>query len=429
MPARFEPGALRAMVAPYTGHARWLVAYSGGLDSTVLLHALAALAPRPPLEAVHVHHGLHPQADAWAAHCGRQARVLSVPLRVARVDARPAVGESPEAAARTARYAALRDRVAPGTVVFTAQHADDQAETVLLQLLRGAGPGGLSGMPAEAPFGAGLLVRPLLPWPRTALADYARDQGLVWVEDPGNQDPRVDRSYLRAVVIPALRERWPGLTQTLGRVAALQAEAAEILAQDADSLLAEVAGGRPGTLSARALRALPTGRAANLLQHWIRIRGLPVPGRARLLRILRDVTASRHDAQPCVRWPGAEARRHRDDVYVMAPLSALRARAWDWDQRGPLEIPELGVMLDRERLLAAGFPLPPPEVKLRACLRRGGERCAAGPGRARRALSRWFQEAGVPPWERDRMPLLFDGDRLLGVVGLGPCCGSAGRDP
>lgn len=418
MGGRFEPEALRALVKPYLGAPAWRVAYSGGLDSTVLLHGLVRLESRPPVVAVHVHHGLLPEADAWTAHCEAQARRLGLALRVLRVDAAPASGESPEAAARTARYAALKDILQAGEVLFTAHHADDQAETLLLQLLRGAGPAGLAGMPREKRFGPGRLVRPLLPWPRAELAAYARDQGLTWVEDPSNWDRDVDRSFLRAEVMPVLRARWPGLARTLGRAARLQAEAAEVLRADALGLVERARGSRPGTLSARALRALPRARAANLVHHWIQQRGLPVPGRARLERILEEVAASRHDAQPCVRWPGAEVRRHRDDLYAMEPSTPPAVRRWRWDQRRALVIPELGVTLRRDALLDQGFRLPPPSVSLDVRLREGGERCAMGSGPAK-SLARIFQEAGVPPWERDRLPLIYHEGRLLGIVGLG----------
>lgn len=419
----FHPRLLHRRLAAHGGRPEWLVAYSGGLDSTVLLHVLAGLRSRPPLRALHVHHGLLPEAEAWTRHCRAQARELGVVLEVLRVDAAPPPGASPEAAARRARYAALRAHMRPGSALFVAHHADDQAETVLLQLLRGAGPRGLSGMPAEVPFGVGCLVRPLLEWPRAALAAYAEAEGLSWVEDPSNRDPRVDRSFLRMEILPRMRARWPSLARTLGRAAVLQAEAAEILERDARVCLSEVAGPRPGTLSASRLLALPRAHGANLVQQWIRSRGLPVPGRARLERILDDVAAARADAQPCVRWPGGEVRRYRDALYALRPLSELTERLWRWDQRAPLPLPALGITLSREALLTAGFELPPPEIPLEVRLRRGGERCALGGSPRRRPLGKYFQEAGIPPWERDRMPLIYAGDRLLGVVGLGPCRG------
>ncbi|HRP87062.1 MAG TPA: tRNA lysidine(34) synthetase TilS, partial [Gammaproteobacteria bacterium] len=212
---------------------RYCVAFSGGLDSTVLLVAMARLGARAALgglRAIHVHHGLHADANRWAADCEVRCRELGVPLEVVAVDARAAPGESPEARARELRYQALAARLAPGEVLLTAQHADDQLETVLIQLLRGAGPAGLAAMPADTVFGVGRHQRPLLGFTRASLEAWARAEGLAgWLEDPANRAPQLSRNHLRHEVLPAVRAHWPGAAAAVSRAARHCAEAAGLL--------------------------------------------------------------------------------------------------------------------------------------------------------------------------------------------------------
>ncbi|NIR59118.1 MAG: tRNA lysidine(34) synthetase TilS, partial [Gammaproteobacteria bacterium] len=291
----FDPDDLVAVLAHHAPAARYWVAYSGGLDSLVLLHALAARRDRlgAPLAAVHVDHGLHPDSGRWAAHCARTCAALGVPYECRVVEATAASGESPEAAARRARYEALAGLLEPGACLLTAHQRDDQAETLLLQLLRGAGPDGLAGMPMCRPLGAGWHLRPLLDWERADLHAYARAQGLEWVEDASNRDTGIDRNYLRHIVLPALRERWPGAPATLARAARHQAEAAELLVALGRADARAAADAAPGTLRASALRDLPAPRQRNLLRAWIARAGLPAPSAAQLERVRLDVCASR----------------------------------------------------------------------------------------------------------------------------------------
>ena len=291
---------------------RLWVAFSGGADSLALLHALSALREQlAPAEigAVHVHHGLHADADAWEGDCRRVCEELRVTLETLRVDAGAGPAESPEAAARRARYAALADLVGTGEVVCTAHHQRDQAETLLLQLVRGAGPAGLAGMPALAPLGRGWLARPLLGESPESLRDYLRRHGAAWTEDPSNADRRFDRNYMRQVVLASLEDRWPGVERTLARAAAHQADSARIAAELAGKDLADTRGSQPGTLSGSALLRLSKARARNLLRYWLKERGLPVAGAAHIENIVEELVKAREDAEPLVCWPGAEVRR------------------------------------------------------------------------------------------------------------------------
>jgi tRNA(Ile)-lysidine synthase len=399
------------------------VAYSGGLDSTVLLHGLAAVrdALTAPLSAVHVHHGLHPDAGRWADHCWRACAALALPCEVVAVEARASPGESPEAAARDARYRALEALTGPGEAVLLAHHRDDQAETLLLRLLRGAGAEGLAGMPRVRPLGRGWTGRPLLDWPRAALAAWALGQGLAWLEDPGNRDPRYDRNFLRHEVLPLHERRWPGVAGVLARTAERQAELARLVGEVAEADLALARAPIAGALSVAALRALPIERRRLVLRHWLRARGLPVPPAPRLEEVARAVLEARADRTPCVRWTGVEVRRYRDLLTAGPPAAAPASSSrWGWAPPEPLALP-WGTL--------AAEPAVGEGVAVRALagevltvrLRRGGERCRL-PGRAcTQTLKKLLQEAGVPPWERQRLPLLYAGEALVAVAGRWVC--------
>lgn len=389
---------------------RYLVAYSGGIDSHVLLHALTIC--RIPVSVFHVHHGLSPNAEAWTRHCAEVCAALGVPLEILRVDAGPLRGESPEAAARRARYEVFAERLGEGEMLLVAHNRDDQAETLLLQLLRGAGPAGLAAMPRTMPFGRGVLARPLLGVSRSAIRAHAEAHGLAWIEDESNADLRYDRNYLRAEVLPRLKVRWPALGRTLARSAGLQAETLDLLADLAALDLERMRGTRSGTLAVSALAASTDVRRRNALRHWIASKGLPMPDSGRLARIEHEVIAARPEAAPRVAWPGAEVRRYRDDLYAMPPLAAHdRESVIEWRVDGPLETP-LGPITPDD-LRACGVEWVPGEV-LTVRYRRGGETLQAR-GRTH-SLKKLFQEWGIPPWGRDRLPFVYRGDRLLAVI-------------
>jgi len=301
------------------------VAFSGGADSTALLAALAQLK-RPPLKlrALHVDHRLHPHSSRWAAHCRRVARALGVPLRVRTANVARARGESLEAAARAARYGLLATALAPDEALLTAHHQDDQLETVLLQLLRGAGVAGIAAMPALAAFARGRLVRPLLPWSRAELTAWVRSQGLEWIEDPGNSELRLDRNYLRARVLPLIRERWPAAAATVTRAARHAAEAQRLL--DAVGAADAARASFGAMLSAQRLRTLPPERRRNALRFWITAAGHLAPPASRLEEIAGPLLQARADAQPCVRWEGALLQRQATCCRCAPPTACPRLR-------------------------------------------------------------------------------------------------------
>jgi tRNA(Ile)-lysidine synthase len=404
--ASLDPGWARAPLC---------VAVSGGLDSTVLLHAAAALAGRAPLElrALHVDHGLQPESRGWAAGCAELCRAAGVALEVIELGLSPPPGASVEAFAREARRAALGGALAEGEWLLTAHHRDDQLETVLIQLLRGAGVAGLAAMPALAPLGRGFQARPLLGTDRAELAAYAARHGLAWREDPMNRDARLDRAWLRSRVLPAIRERWPSAAATVARSAAHAAEAAAVLAEVAAADAAGVLD--DGRLSLAALATLPRERQSNLVRWWLRGQGLKPPPAARLAAVLADFARARPDGAPCVRWEAGEIRRYRGRLYALPPLPPPPAPG------GELELPrELGAGLGRFTLVAGENGGLRASVAAGATLRfrAGGESLRTHPARPRKRLKDLCREAGVVPWMRERLPLLFVGERLAAVGDL-----------
>jgi len=430
---------LDGLLAAHPAAHRLVVGYSGGLDSHVLLHLLAthrASWPERSLAAVYVDHRLQAASTAWGEHCARVCRDLDVPFRVLRISARPGPGESPEAAARRARYAALAAELGPDAALLTAHHRDDQAETLLLQLLRGAGPHGLAAMPATARLGRGWLLRPLLDLDRAEVLAYARERGLRWIEDASNADTGFDRNYLRHRILPLLRERWPAANRTLARSARWCAETTAWLDAEAAADLACVVARRPDGLNLSALRELSELRQRNVLRYWFRRLGLPTPDSRQLWHILHDIPSAGRDRQPCVGWSGGEVRRYRDTLYAMPPLAPHDARQtliWRASTDGwpPLELPGVS-WLRMEEIVGAGLRAEALAGGLLLVrFRQGGERFRPVGRSHGQELKKLLQEAGVPPWERDRLPLVYlpptptlphprgGSEPLLAVMGLG----------
>ena len=388
-----------------------LLGLSGGLDSTALLHLLAADADirQRGLRALHVHHGLHPDADAWATHCRHACAALGVRLEVVRVEVDLAAGLGVEGAARAARHDAFVAALGEGEILALAHHRDDQAETFLLRALRGAGCDGLAAMRPWRRYAHGCLWRPLLDVPRAALLAHATSQRLHWLEDPANADADFDRNFLRNAVLPLLRQRWPDAAGSLARSAALSAQASDLLAaEDAAALAA--ARRDPHTLDIDALLALPPARRARVLRRWIATLQLPPLPASGIARIEHDLLAARQDATPCFDWHGARVWRWRGLLHADVLRDPL-PRDWSqqWDGRAPLPLPAGGHL----RLLGAPcFDLP-----LRVHARQGGERILL-PGRSHsHALKHVLQDAGMPPWQRARLPLLSAADGALLAAG------------
>lgn len=404
--------SLLADALPALGAGPLCVAYSGGMDSCVLLHALAALpqARTRGLRAWHVHHGLHHGAGDWARHCESVCTALAVPLTISPVSVARDSGTGPEAAARDARRAAFAEGLADGETLALAHHGDDQAETFLLRALRASGPDGLGAMRPLRRFARGWLWRPLLGVPRAALLEYARAQRLEWIEDPANDDTDLDRNYLRHRVLPLLRERWPQADAAFALSAALCAEAAVLLAGEDATALAAARGVDRGTLLIERLLALPAARRARVLRRWIGELALPPLPAQGVARIEQDLLAAESDSEAAFAWSGAVVRRWRGQLHARREQPPL-PEDWQtgWDGSAPLALPGGGRLLLEG---ATAFDRP-----LRVHARRGGERIAL-PGRGHtHALKHVLQDLGVPPWRRARMPLLSDAEGALLAAG------------
>lgn len=415
-----------AQLLPRWPDVRLCVALSGGLDSSVLLAALCRVRPRPSaLRAIHIDHGLQPAARAWGAHCRRLARDLGVPVTVLRARVECPPGTSPEAAARERRYGLLAEHTKSGEVLLTAHQQDDQLETVLLQLLRGSGLPGLSAMPDRAPFGAGSLLRPLLPCARAELESWARAAALTWVEDGSNRDEHFDRNYLRRRVLPVLRARWPGAAPAVARSAAHVAEAQSLLDELGRADMERASVGR--ALSAAALRALPPARRRNALRHWLGTLGVTVPDTARLRELAGPVLEAREDAQPELRWGEVRVRRSAGLLQIgpgplpppCAPPAVTahsdESQRWRWREAQPCTLPDgSALVLEADPRGPIDLDLLPQELEVRR--RRGGERLRLRPGGPSRLLKSLLQEAKVPPSERKRLPLVCAADAVLLVA-------------
>lgn len=389
------------------------VAYSGGADSTALLHGLRQLQI-PDLRAVHIHHGLQQRADDWEMHCHRFCRRIGVPLKSVRAEVR-ASGTGVEAAAREARYAAIAECMKPGDVLATAHHQDDQAETFLLALMRGAHVNGLSAMPGLRDFGPGCLWRPLLDCPRQVILDYVAKHELAFVEDPQNNDLRFSRALLRQQVLPQLRTQWPQVKQRLAQTAAEMAQTAQLLEQIALQDLRQLSGDGaevPACLPAAALRQLTAVRRNNLVRGWVRASGLPRPPAAVLARIHAELLDAGGDRNPCLRWNGAEWRRYRDQVFLMPNLAPI-PKLWQvpWSGQCPLILPASAGTVHAHG--GAG------RRNWTVRFVQGGERFRPHGKRRLRSLKNLFQEAGIPPWIRQRTPLIEDETGVRWVGGLG----------
>lgn len=411
---------LEAQLARHAPDWRTLVvAFSGGPDSSVLLASVAHIAPKRRVRVVHVDHGWHGHSVAWADHCRSFAAGLGLRCEVVRADPEPGSDEGPEAAARRARYMLLAERVDVRDVLLTAHHLEDQAETLLLALLRGGGVHGWAGMPAARPFATGgLHLRPWLEIPRATLRQWLDHRGLESIDDPANEDPRYERVWLRQSVLPVLRRRWPGADTTLARAATQAAAAADAV----DALAARdfvTCRGRLGdTLDCAALADLSDTRRSALLRWWLIRNGLARPPAARLQDLQRQLLSARADRNPRVAWPGGEVRRWRGEAWALTPRPPVPTDAeYVWENpRQPLQLPDR--VLEPEVLERLGVIVPVGST-LRVRYRRGGERFHLAGTPRERALKSLLADRGVPPWERDRLPLIHLDDRLVAVVGLG----------
>lgn len=416
---RIDVAALLENVArQLSGCQRVLVAYSGGLDSSVLLHMLYQLMQQRSdivVRAAYVHHGLSIHAERWAQHCMHICQQWHIPCAVlpVTVDARE---RGIEAAAREARYQALRQHLLPEEVLLTAQHLDDQSETFLLALKRGSGPAGLSAMGATGQLGANRLLRPLLGVSRAQLEDYARHYRLTWVEDESNGDARYDRNFLRLQVLPQLKQRWPSFPEAVARSARLCAEQEQLL----DELLAaslESACDVEGALAIDALLLLSEPHRFALLRRWLKVHDVAMPSREQLLHLWQDVALSRQDAEPLLQLGTIQIRRFRQRLYCIAACVNVVGLVLPWQpEQGALTLPHrLGSLSLGEQGMRIRRPHPDEQVSVRFGLK--GKQHIVGRSGGRSAKKLW-QEYAIPPWKREHVPILYYNEHPIAAIGV-----------
>ena len=427
-----------------------VLAYSGGLDSHVLLHLLARYQQRYPQHAylaVHVHHGLSDNADTWLDHCQQTAAALGINFIAEKVVLNVGSRESLEAQARTARYQAIAKHLNDGSLLLLGQHLDDQLETFLLQLKRGAGVKGLSAMAAQMPFSLQAncqIVRPLLIHPQQALVDYASQVQLSWVEDESNNNQSYDRNFLRHQIIPSLKQRWPGIAHAVHRSAELCAEQQALSDEIAEIDLVTCAHSFSG-LNIAELDKLSKIRRNNVIRFWLAGQQLPMPSRHHLDKVWLEVVNAADDANPQLSWQAGQFRRYQGVLYNQQQYAALKdvVITLEHTQSQRIALPDnIGTLhlqgsiqdsiqgksgVDSSNAIDdddSGYCVKAPLADDKVTIRfRGEGKCHPIGRNGSRSIKKLYQEYQVAPWLRDRIPLIYYGEELVCAVGLWICKG------
>jgi tRNA(Ile)-lysidine synthase len=392
---------------------RFCVGFSGGLDSTVLLHALTDCVPGNKIHAIYVNHQIQPQAQAWGEHCAEVCRQLEVSFEQIRVTVEQQSGDSLEASARIARYDAFAAVLQPNDILLTAQHQDDQAETFLIQLLRGSGPAGLAAMPAVKSFASGMHCRPLLRVSREALLQYARANELSWIEDPSNADTVLTRNFIRHDVMPVLRQRWPNVSNALARSAQHNADAAAVLASVGLEDLRKVSLA-PDKLSIPYLHTLDASRRRNALRVWFTKMHWPLPSTAKLMHVEQDLIMGNNDQQAVIEWGDKQLRRYRDVIYAFDPEPAQPlCESFEIDGFESHHLEDGREFCWRLETGAGIAQAALQHKKLTIKPRAGGEQIRLAADGPTRDVKKLMQENAVPPWEREKVPFVWCENKLI----------------
>ncbi|RYY73416.1 MAG: tRNA lysidine(34) synthetase TilS [Gammaproteobacteria bacterium] len=403
----------------------WWIALSGGLDSCVLLHSIVALNLLVKLRALHINHQISPNAREWQEHCAALCASLNIPFTAVSVTVKN-TGRGIEDAAREARYAVFEEYVQADDYLLTGHHADDQAETLLLRLMRGAGPRGLSAMARERVLGKGTLYRPLLNFTRSELEKYASACGLTWVDDESNSDDHYDRNFIRNQIMPVLRRRWPHFTQKWQQTSELCA-ANELLIEELaqqDLMLANFKPSLVGTcVSLEYLESLSIPRRHNLIRVWLRGQGLSTPEQQHLQQIEQQLIGGRQDSEAQVSWGDVSLRVYRQRMYALPIADTLQISAPSFEFATDIEVAN-NLWLSFHLIQSSNKPLLKDDLpNLHVRFRQGGERCRpVGRGHSQ-TLKRLLQDYGVEPWLRESLPLIYSDQNLVAVADLWICEG------
>ncbi len=397
----------------------WCLAYSGGVDSQVLLHLLSLT--KLNVSAIYIDHGLQAQSVDWAEHCRQQCDQYDIAFQVIKVNALPTQGESPEAAARTVRYKALKQQIADDSCLLTAQHQDDQGETILIQLLRGGGAAGLAGMPDIAKFAKGWHARPLLNITRKSILTYASKHQLSWVEDPTNQHENFDRNYLRHSVLAKISQRWPAVNKTLQIFAHQQAENSQLLDALAEIDLRACLL-NDNTLDICQLNKNNDARVRNTIRYWLKSMQLKMPSRSVLGQIVEQMLTVPASSTALVGWADIEIRCFRNKLYCLKKMNHDASQVYKWPAKNSLFIKSIQKKLSINQMQPedeAKFSLNKSVLSLDLIVRfrQGGEHLKPAGRNAHHDLKYLFQEAAVPPWLRDKTPLIYGDGELIAIAG------------
>ena len=410
------------------GYQKLVVAYSGGIDSHVLLSSLHELRPSIPLEAIYINHQLQSEANNWGLHCDKICLSLGIPFKQITVNATPLSGESPEEKARIVRYEALSKILMKDHCLLTAQHQDDQAETLLLQLLRGSGVEGLSAMPLCRSLGLGVQMRPFLAVSRQEIESYAKDHKLQWVEDPSNQELTIARNYLRLSIMPSFLNVWPKTNSMISRSAKWLGEASEILSEVAEQDV-YFCRDEQQSLNITKLQTLSINRQKNLIRYWFHQHGLKRPGIDKLDIIFNQIVEAQADANPQLDLQKMSVRRYKDKLFIV-PIWAKINNDWtcEWDAISTMVLSDDWATIEVKEAQGLGLSEKKTQLPLTLRIRQGGEKCQPVGRDCNRSLKKLFQEYSVAPWLRDRWPLLYSEETLVAVPGLFICEGYQATD-
>lgn len=403
----------------YVPGTRIILAFSGGVDSRVLLDLLARYSEEKTIEckAVYVHHGLSDNADTWQQQCKAWALQAGIDFVAERVQVE-GKGKSLEACAREARYNALGGHLNSGDLLLTGQHSDDQVETFLLALKRGSGPKGLSAMAEAMAFGSATIVRPLLMVSRSQIEAYALQQGLQWVEDESNQDVRFDRNFIRHQISPLLNQRWPHFAQAVNRSAQLCAEQ-EMLIEELLQEKLEKALTLDGGLDIDVLSAVSELSRARLIRMWLTQNNIRMPSRDHLSKIWAEVAQAKQDANPVLNLAGTQIRRFSNKLYAIAESEDLSGWEKTLEVDESIELPDSLGCLTVQSSESGSLSLQAlAKGELRVTFNPEGLSARPTDRGHSRKLKKLFQEYGVPSWQRRRMPILMCGEKVVAIAGL-----------
>lgn len=423
------------ILKPYLHFQNFYIAYSGGLDSTVLLHLFYVLSQNqctfPKLKALHVNHSIHSDADDWVKHCQAQCKDFDIPLEIIKVNAKAGLGQSQEALARQYRYQAFREYIQPGSALVTAHHEEDQAETVLLQLVRGAGVAGLSAMPISKDFAHGVLLRPLLLSAKKDILDYAETQKLIYVHDSSNESLQYDRNFLRLCIMPLLKKRWPSVARTISRVASNCADTLNLLKEFKVAAKAHADDAMIKTQTSVIIDSYFLQKHSVLLQYeYLKTYllqaakylcpNLPneksIPSRRLLEQIWNEIIHSRIDSQAVIKWHSLEIRKFKNQIFIQQAArkpSMILKKIWNPLLQPTLSYPEIGLCLSAHIRQDIGLCMGK-NLNLEIRFRQGGEKILLH--RKHKSLKKLFNEWEIPPWQRDQIPLVFSEGECIAIV-------------